>query len=159
MCALHSNVLSSEYVFAVGDAALARWELWNGNGDAFGDGSSAWRPTVHHNDDDTDTTQAYEFDFLILCIGRFSSMPNIPAFPSGGGPDVFRGRVIHSMELSDMDDADAAALLKGKRVVVVGSGKSVFDIAAECLIVNYSNAHVVMSGVERPCMMVCRSTR
>lgn len=76
--------------------------------------------------------QAYEFDFLILCIGRFSGVPNIPAFPAGAGPDAFRGRVLHSMDLSDMDDADAAALVKGKRVVVVGSGESAYDNAAEC---------------------------
>ncbi|KAF0910671.1 hypothetical protein E2562_004663 [Oryza meyeriana var. granulata] len=142
-----SKVLAAEYV-GDAEATSAGWERWNGNGDAFGDGSGAWRLTVRH--DDSGTTQVYEFDFLILCIGRFSGVPNIPAFPPGGGPDVFRGRVIHSMELSDMDDADAAALVKGRRVVVVGSGKSAYDIVAECAEAN---------GVEQPCTMVCRSPR
>lgn len=59
-------------------------------------------------------------------------MPNVPVFPPNGGPDAFRGRVLHSMDFSDMDDADAAELVKGKRVAVVGSGKSAFDIVAEC---------------------------
>uniref|UniRef100_A0A0D9XGC8 Flavin-containing monooxygenase n=1 Tax=Leersia perrieri TaxID=77586 RepID=A0A0D9XGC8_9ORYZ len=126
---LRSTVLSAEFVGGDGDAD--EWELWNGNGDAFGDGSGVWRLTVRHDDGETSTTQVYEFDFLVLCIGRFSGVPNIPAFADGGGPEVFRGRVIHSMEFPDMDDADAAALVKGKRVVVVGSGKSAFDIAAE----------------------------
>uniref|UniRef100_J3MZW3 Flavin-containing monooxygenase n=1 Tax=Oryza brachyantha TaxID=4533 RepID=J3MZW3_ORYBR len=145
-----SKVLAAEYVGAADDTAASGWELWNGNGDAFGDGSGAWRLTVRHEHDDSGITKTYEFDFLILCIGRFSGVPNIPAFPPGGGPDVFRGRVIHSMELSDMDDADAAALVKGKRVVVVGSGKSAFDIAAECAEAN---------GIEQPCTMICRSPR
>ncbi|PUZ71828.1 hypothetical protein GQ55_2G345800 [Panicum hallii var. hallii] len=52
------------------------------------------------------------------------------------------------MDLSNMDDADAAALVRGKRVAVVGSGKSAFDIAAECADAN---------GAELPCTMVCRS--
>ena len=73
----------------------------------------------------------YRFsDFL--CVWRFSGVPNVPAFPPGGGHDEFCGRVLGSMDFSDIDDADAAALVRGKRVAVVGSGKSAFDIAAEC---------------------------
>ncbi|KAK3129531.1 hypothetical protein QOZ80_6BG0481170 [Eleusine coracana subsp. coracana] len=137
-----SRVVAAEHVGEDDDAGDA--ELWAGNGEAFGAG--VWRLTVQHGD--SDATQMYEFDFLILCIGRFSGVPNIPAFPPNRGPDAFRGRVLHSMDLSDMDDADAAALVKGKRVAVVGSGKSAYDIAAECAEAN---------GVEHPCTTVCRS--
>ncbi|CAN6198803.1 unnamed protein product [Urochloa humidicola] len=141
-----SHVVAAEYVGAGGVDAV---ELWAGNGEAFGgDGAGRWRLTVRHGDSDDIAQTTYEFDFLILCIGRFSGVPNIPALPPGAGPGAFRGRVLHSMEFSDMDDADAAALVKGKRVAVVGSGKSAFDIAAECADAN---------GAERPCTMVCRS--
>ncbi|CAL5072971.1 unnamed protein product [Urochloa decumbens] len=142
-----SKVVAAEYVGGADTAGDAGEELWAGNGEAFGgDGAGRWRLAVRHGD--SDATQAYEFDFLILCIGRFSGVPNIPAFPPGAGPDAFRGRVLHSMEFSDMEDADAAALVKGRRVAVVGSGKSAYDIAAECADAN---------GAELPCTMVCRS--
>ncbi|OEL14641.1 putative flavin-containing monooxygenase 1 [Dichanthelium oligosanthes] len=146
-----SKVVAAEYVGGAADTAAdaAGDEMWAGNGEAFGsDGAGQWRLTVRHGD--SDGTETYEFDFLILCIGRFSGVPNIPSFPPGGGPDAFHGEVLHSMDFSDMDDADAAALVKGKRLAVVGSGKSAFDIAAECAEAN---------GAERPCTMVCRSPR
>lgn len=55
-----STVLAAEFVGAGdGDDAAAGWERWNGNGEALGDGSGAWRLTVRH--DDTDTTQVRWF--------------------------------------------------------------------------------------------------
>lgn len=45
---------------------------------------------------------------------------------------MFDGMTMHSMEYSNMDDAGAAALVRGKRVTVVGSGKTAFEIASEC---------------------------
>ncbi|KAL6655111.1 hypothetical protein ACP70R_005937 [Stipagrostis hirtigluma subsp. patula] len=149
---LRSTVVAAEYVAGAGEdeaAPDADAEQWAGNGEAFGgDGAGAWRLTVRHGE--SGDTQTHEFDFMVLCVGRFSGVPNIPAFPAAGGPDVFRGRVLHSMDFSDMDDADAAALVRGKRVAIVGSSKSAFDITAECAEAN---------GVEHPCTMVCRNPR
>ena len=59
-------------------------------------------------------------------------MPKVPTFPPNGGPQVFRGQVLHSMDYSRMEHGDAAELIRGKRVVVVGSGKSGLDTAAQC---------------------------
>lgn len=73
-------------------------------------------------------------DFLILCIGRHSGTPNIPEFPENKGFELFKGKILHSVDYSYMDDV--APFVKGKSVTIIGSGKSAFDIAAEVAKVN-----------------------
>ncbi|KAL9991754.1 putative flavin-containing monooxygenase [Helianthus debilis subsp. tardiflorus] len=71
----------------------------------------------------------------------------MPQFPEGKGPEVFRGRAMHSMEYAAMDHDKAEEFVKGKKVVVVGFGKSGLDIARECSSIN---------GPEHPCSIVYR---
>ncbi|EOY20367.1 Flavin-dependent monooxygenase 1 [Theobroma cacao] len=92
----------------------------------------------------------YQVDFVVLGLGRFSGIPNIPSFPPGKGPETFHGEVIHSMDYAAMDYKLAAKCIKGKRIVVFGLQKSALDIAME-----YSTTN----GVELPCTVLYKTER
>ena len=63
-----------------------------------------------------------DFDFVVVCIGLYSETPNIPLFE---GRDQFTGEIIHVSALKSRDQ------LTGKRVIIVGYGKSATDAAVE----------------------------
>ncbi|TVU02223.1 hypothetical protein EJB05_52294, partial [Eragrostis curvula] len=138
------RVVGMEYD-GVGEEAVAAWEEWAGNGEAFGSGAGEWRLDVA---DAEGGVQTHKVDFVILCIGRFSGVPNIPTFPPGNGPEAFDGQVIHSMDYAKMGTKKAKEMLKGKRVTIIGYLKSAIDIAAECALVN---------GTDHPCTLVVRT--
>jgi dimethylaniline monooxygenase (N-oxide forming) len=66
--------------------------------------------------------QAEDFDLAIVCIGLYSETPNIPL---SNGQHLFQGQILHVSALKSADQ------LAGKRVVVVGYGKSATDVAVE----------------------------
>jgi dimethylaniline monooxygenase (N-oxide forming) len=63
--------------------------------------------------------ETYDFNYVIICNGVFSE-PYIPQFE---GQDQFAGKILHSSQLNDPE------IIRGKRVVVVGAGKSALDCA------------------------------
>ncbi|MFQ6647593.1 hypothetical protein Gotur_021356 [Gossypium turneri] len=128
----NSKVTCIDYVTS-STADLHSWDLWGGSGEPFSPWGK-WRLTVRNGQNPSasaPTDQVYQVDFVILCMGRYSDLPNIPDFPLNKGPEVFNGKVLHSMDYSAMDDDVAADLIKEKRVTVIGFQKSAVDIAAE----------------------------
>lgn len=59
------------------------------------------------------------FDFVVVCNGVFSE----PQLPQIAGQACFVGPMLHSSQLND------PALVAGRRVIVVGAGKSALDCA------------------------------
>ena len=62
------------------------------------------------------------FDLLVVSVGLYSNQPFRPEFP---GQEEFNGEILHVSELK------STAPLEGKRVAVLGFGKSATDAALE----------------------------
>ncbi|KAL0427332.1 UNVERIFIED_CONTAM: putative flavin-containing monooxygenase 1 [Sesamum latifolium] len=140
----NSKVISVSYVGEC-EEEIQSWELWGGSGKAFGS-KGKWNLKVLHTKEES--VKEYAAEFVVICIGRFSGLPEIPSFPPGYGPEVFSGKVLHSMDYSAMDNANAAEFIKGKRIAIIGSGKSAVDIAFECGKAN---------GNDIPCTVIQRT--
>ena len=77
-------------------------------------------------------TQYYQFEFVVMCAGKYGDVPRMPVFPPGKGPEVFRGQVMHSLDYCKLSEEETVELMRGKKVVVVGYKKSAIDLALEC---------------------------
>ncbi|MCO5583889.1 hypothetical protein L7F22_037805 [Adiantum nelumboides] len=91
-------------------------------------------------------------DFLVLCIGRYGDIPKLPTYPPSKGPEIFQGKVLHSMEYAKLDDGAARDLLQDKRVVVIGMMKSALHVAMKA-----SNANQGING--HSCSVIYRTAR
>ncbi|CAJ2657085.1 unnamed protein product [Trifolium pratense] len=140
----NSKVIDIDYV-GESNEEMKSWGLWSGNGSPFGS-KGIWHITIE--DTKNFRTEVHKAEFVILCIGKFSGLSNIPEFPFGKGPEVFKGKVMHSMDYAALDNKTAAELIKNKRVTVIGSRKSAHDLATECAVKN---------GVTHPCTMILRN--
>ncbi|WP_162958236.1 flavin-containing monooxygenase [Nocardia yunnanensis] len=67
-----------------------------------------------------DGVEDLRFDFVVVCAGVFST----PSLPEIAGSGEFGGPLLHSSQAID------PALVAGRRVIVVGAGKSALDCAA-----------------------------
>jgi dimethylaniline monooxygenase (N-oxide forming) len=80
------------------------------------------------------------FDIVVICIGLYSSLPNIPAYP---GREQFHGDVIHNSMLKTDEQ------LKDRRVAVIGYGKSASDVTLESAKVA-AKTHIVFREAHWP---------
>ncbi|KAL1808943.1 hypothetical protein DCAR_0728458 [Daucus carota subsp. sativus] len=99
-------------------------------GSFIGTGKPVWEVAVQTNQ--SEIVEWYSFEFLVVCTGKYGDEPKVPLFPQNKGPEVFRGKVMHSMEYSKLDEEGSVELVKDKKVAVVGYKKSAIDMAVEC---------------------------
>ena len=74
------------------------------------------------------------FDLVVICIGLYSNLPNMPAFPD---QKKFKGEIIHISGLNSHDQ------IADKRVAVLGYGKSATDAALESATVA-AQTHIII---------------
>lgn len=86
---------------------------------SYDDATSTWTVTVTRGDGSTRTLRPRH---LVWCTGH-SGEPLVPTFP---GQETFNGQIYHGSEHRDAADDPA---VKGKKVIVVGTGNSGHDIA------------------------------
>lgn len=79
------------------------------------------RWVVHYTDQQTGSSAQKIFDFIVVANGLYFD-PFIPELP---GLEKFKGNIIHSSEYR------TPSLVTGRRVVVVGFGKSALDVAGD----------------------------
>nr|XP_027192978.1 probable flavin-containing monooxygenase 1 [Cicer arietinum] len=111
-------------------------------------GHPVWEVAVQTND--SNSIQWYSFEFVVVCIGKYGDVPKMPMFPRKKGPEIFNGKLLHSLDYCKLDQQATNQLLKNKKVVVVGYKKSGIDLALECAMAN--------QGPEgQPCTILVRT--
>lgn len=68
----------------------------------------------------------------MICTGKYGDVPAIPKFPGNKGPEIFKGKVMHTIDYCKLNETESTELMKGKKVVVFGYKKSAIDLAVEC---------------------------
>ncbi|KAJ8423025.1 hypothetical protein Cgig2_013031 [Carnegiea gigantea] len=112
-------------------------------------GHPAWEVAVQTGHD-PEAVQRYMFEFVVICIGKYGDIPKMPTFPVNKGPEVFKGKVMHTLDYCKLSEEETSELFEGKRVAIVGYKKSAIDLAVECAEANQGE-----DG--KPCTMVIRT--
>ncbi|KAK4493252.1 hypothetical protein RD792_017871 [Penstemon davidsonii] len=93
-------------------------------------GKPVWEVGVQTSQ--SEIIQWYAFEFLVICTGKYGDVPAIPKFPHNKGPEIFHGKVMHTLDYCKLNEDESTQLLKGKKVVIFGYKKSAIDLAVEC---------------------------
>ncbi|KAH6779179.1 flavin-dependent monooxygenase 1 [Perilla frutescens var. hirtella] len=93
-------------------------------------GQPVWEVGVQTNQ--SENIQWYAFEFIVICTGKYGDVPAIPKFPTNKGPEIFKGKVLHTIDYCKLKEDESTQLLKGKKVVIFGYKKSAIDLAVEC---------------------------
>jgi len=60
------------------------------------------------------------YDYVLMASGFYSTYPNMPQYP---GMEKFKGEILHTSKFTDEEH------YRGKKVIVIGMGRSAVDIA------------------------------
>ena len=111
---------SAEQILRYLDAAIAHYELdvrTEHEVVALEPSDTGWHAKVRHRG----AVETHAFDFVVLAVGQYTQPKETHVFP---GRDEFEGELVTDRQIRDLDR------LAGKRVAIVGFGKTAVDLAA-----------------------------
>ncbi|KAM6599980.1 hypothetical protein CsatA_019589 [Cannabis sativa] len=77
-----------------------------------------------------------------MCLGMYGDVAMMPEFPKKKGPEIFEGKVLHTIDYCKLDKDATSDLIKDKKVSVIGYKKSAIDLALECALQNQGLARL-----------------
>jgi dimethylaniline monooxygenase (N-oxide forming) len=95
-----------------------------------GDGRPGWTLAVH----DKTGQREYDFDLVVVCVGLYSDVPHRSEFADQAS---FSGKVLHVSQVRSREP------LEGRRVAVLGFGKSATDMVLESAAVA-EETHIIL---------------
>lgn len=99
-----------------------------------------WRVKFREASEDGSECGSEDFDLVVVCTGLYSNIPHLPKLPAR---EDYQGKVHHVSEIK------SPAMLEGKRVGILGFGKSATDIAIEAA-EHASETHLVARQLHWP---------
>jgi dimethylaniline monooxygenase (N-oxide forming) len=100
------------------------------------DGAAGWTVSIEQDSG----THEEDFDLVVIATGLYSDTPNLPDIP---GQKDFQGEILHISQVK------TRAPLDGKRVAVVGYGKSATDAVLEAASVS-QEVHIIFREAHWP---------
>jgi dimethylaniline monooxygenase (N-oxide forming) len=100
------------------------------------DGAAGWTISTAQGGE----THEQDFDLVVIATGLYSDTPNLPDIP---GQEDFQGKILHISQVKTPTPLD------GKRVAVVGYGKSATDAAVEAAAVA-REVHIIFREAHSP---------
>ncbi|KAF4382962.1 hypothetical protein G4B88_010133, partial [Cannabis sativa] len=94
-------------------------------------GHPVWEVAVQTNN--SDEIQLYNFEFVVMCLGMYGDVAMMPEFPEKKGPEIFEGKVLHTIDYCKLDKDATSDLIKDKKFPLEKPNQSILRLLLSSL--------------------------